>query len=312
MGDELIEKLELFGLTQNQASVYAAVVKSGCSSISQIAEATGIHPQDICKITIKLEEKGLVTRTFSKPLVIEALPVKIALENFLESEKQKQREKMKQLESFVMEIQKSLNRRHIITESKREVAPLMLLPFRSLTSLATYPVTENKIVTAFENIKTKYELVASSKDIIEGSENLSLFLARMPQRSKYIEVRILVILPYEKTKKRILQEECKITEVAEQFRRSLPKTTVFDLRSLREANTETFAIIDSKEVWFGLHVGEKQYILVGGEELVEMANREFELFWNSPKARSYLKTNSFLPYEQQEKNDSVAIPSKTH
>jgi len=26
MGDELIEKLELFGLTQNQASVYAAII----------------------------------------------------------------------------------------------------------------------------------------------------------------------------------------------------------------------------------------------------------------------------------------------
>jgi hypothetical protein len=178
----------------------------------------------------------------------------------------------------------------------------MLLPFQSLTSPAAYPVTENKIVTAFENIKTRYDLVISSKDIIEGSENLSLYLGRMPQRANTIEVRILVILPYEKTKKRILQEESKITEVAEQFKRSLPKTTVFDLRSLRGASTETFAIIDSKEVWFGLHVGEKPYILVGGEELVEMANHEFELFWNSPKAKSYPKTNSFLPNEQQEKD----------
>jgi len=299
MGDELIEKLELFGLTQNQAVVYAAIVKSGYSNISEISEATGIHPQDICKIAIKLEEKGLVTRTFGKPLVIEALPINIALKNLIVSEKEKTKEKIRQLEDSFMEIQKSLNRRHIITEPEREAARLMLLPFQSLTSPAAYPATENKIITAFENIKTRYDLVVSSKDIIEGSENLSSYLSRMSQRSKYIEVRILVILPYEKTKKRILQEELKITEVAEQFKRSLPKTTVFDLRSLRGANTETFAIIDSKEVWFGLHVGEKPYILVGGEELAEMANREFELFWNSPRAKSNPATNSFLPNVEQ-------------
>jgi sugar-specific transcriptional regulator TrmB len=299
MGDELIEKLELFGLTQNQASVYAAIVKSGYSGISEISEATGIHPQDICKITAKLEEKGLVTRTFSKPLIVEALPLQIALKSLLSSEKQKSKEKIEQLESSLKDIQKSLNRRRIITEPEREVARLMLLPFQSLTSPTAYPVTENKIITAFENIKTRYDLVISSKDIIEGSENLSSYLSKMPQRANTIEIRILVILPYEKTKKRILQEESKITEVAEQFKRSLPKTTVFDLRSLRRANTETFAIIDSREVWFGLHVGEKQYILVGGKELVEMANREFELFWNSPKAKSYPTTNSFLPNVEQ-------------
>ena len=289
MGNGLSEKLQLFGLTPNQASVYAAVIKSGCSSISEISKATGIHPQDICKITVKLEEKGLVTRTFSKPLVIEALPTKIALKSLLKSEEQKTKEKIEQLESSFKDIHKSLSRRQGIDEPKRETARLMLLPYQD--PFTGNPATVNKIAMAFENIRTQYDLVEPTEALLRYMDifPISTYFGRLRQRRERMKIRILIIHAVEKAADQILQRS-KIAEIAEELEMNVPKTADFELRSLQDESKVQFAIIDSKEVWFPIHLGDKQYLLVGNsEELVEITKQEFERIWNSAEAKTLAK-----------------------
>jgi len=243
---ELIEKLELFGLTQNQASVYAAVIKSGCSSISEISEATGIHPQDICKIAAKLEKKGLVTKTFSKPLMVEALPLQVALKNLLSSEKQKTKEKIEQLESSFQDIQRSVRQRHVTSKPKMETARLMLLPYQE--PFTGNPATVNKIAMAFENMRTQYDLVEPTEALFRYMDILpiSTYFGRLRQRRECMKIRILIIQPVEKAVDQIFQRS-KITEIAEELEMNVPKTADFELRILQDESKVQFAIIDSKK-----------------------------------------------------------------
>ena len=71
----LIQKLIEFGFSTNQARVYEAIACRRCTTVSQISKATGIHTQDVYKTIAVLEKKGLLLRTFSKPIAIEALPI---------------------------------------------------------------------------------------------------------------------------------------------------------------------------------------------------------------------------------------------
>lgn len=308
LSNELVKKLELFGLTHNQASVYAAVIKSGHKTISQISEATGIHPQDVCKITVKLEEKGLVTRTFSKPLVIEALPTKIALKSLLESEKQKTKGKIEQLESSFKDIQKSLGQRLGISEPERETARLMLLPYES--SVWVNPGTVNKIAMAFENLRTQYDLVMPTETFLSHIDDdlpISTYFSRLRQRER-MKIRILITHDVEKAANQILQQS-KMAKIAETFERNVPKTADFELRSLRCESTADFAIIDSKEVWFPIHLGDKQYLLVGNsEELVKLTEQEFERLWNSAETKTLAKLNPPLFKIQKRKKTVDSKP----
>jgi len=297
MGDGLIEKLELFGLTQNQASVYAAVLKSGSSSISQISEATGIHPQDICKIIAKLEEKGLVNRTFGKPLIIEALPINIALKNLIVSEKQKTRERIKELEHSFADIQKSFDRKQEMTETKREPARLWVLQLDT-------PATTNKITTAFENVRTQYDALGSADTFLHASTAFAAWLGKLKQRPERMKVRLLMIDEIEKSRHQII-------DFAEKIENVVAKAADFELRSFQGESTAGFAIIDSKEVWFPLHLGDKQYLLVGNsEELVKLVNQEFERVWNNPKTKTLAKLYRPFPMQQEKKaTRSKYIPS---
>lgn len=282
MGEELIGKLELFGLTQNQASVYAAVIKSGLSGISQISEATGIHPQDICKIAIKLEEKGLVTRTFGKPLIIEALPINIALKNLIVSEKQKTKEKIRELEDSFADIQKSLGQKQETIETKKETARLWVLQ-------PDTPATTNKIITAFENVRIQYDGLGSSETFLRMSDTLKSGLGKLKQRSELMKVRLLIIDDIEKSRHQIFN-------LAEEIERVVTKTADFELRSFQGESTADFAVVDLKEVWFPLHLGDKQYIMVGNsQELVKLVNQEFERIWNNPETRTLAKLYRSFP-----------------
>jgi sugar-specific transcriptional regulator TrmB len=278
--------------------VYAAVIKSGCGSVSQISEATGIHSQDICKIAIKLEEKGLVNRTFGKPLVIEALPIKIALKNLIISEKQKTKEKIRELEDSFADIQKSLGQKQEMIEPKRETTRLWVLQLET-------PATTNKIITAFENVRTQYDALGSTETFLRMSGTLAAWLGKLKQRSERMKVRFLIIDGIEKSRHQIF-------DYAEEIERAVTKTADFELRSYQGESTADFAIIDSKEVWFPIHLGDKRYIMVANsQEIVKLVNQEFERIWNSPETKTLTKLNRPFPKQQQGSNATYSkyIPS---
>ena len=97
MQEDLVEKMTNFGFTINQAKVYLSIVQSGKTGVGRISKNTQLHRQDIYKLLPKLEKMGLITRTIDKPFMIEALPVKKALESIILKEKEKADQRITQL-----------------------------------------------------------------------------------------------------------------------------------------------------------------------------------------------------------------------
>lgn len=55
---------------------------------SEIANLTGIHEQDVYKVLPKLEQIGLISRTTTKPIIVEALAPEITLEKIIKKQQE--------------------------------------------------------------------------------------------------------------------------------------------------------------------------------------------------------------------------------
>jgi sugar-specific transcriptional regulator TrmB len=55
--------------------------------VPEIANLTRIHEQDVYKILPKLEQTGLITKRTTKPIIVEALPLEIALKGIIKKRK---------------------------------------------------------------------------------------------------------------------------------------------------------------------------------------------------------------------------------
>ncbi|HVN66195.1 MAG TPA: helix-turn-helix domain-containing protein [Methanomicrobiales archaeon] len=78
LGDDA-EKLTKFGLTQNQARIYLAILSLGTTQIEPISKVSAVRREDIYRILPKLYEMGIVERVIGTPTRVRALPVDRAL-----------------------------------------------------------------------------------------------------------------------------------------------------------------------------------------------------------------------------------------
>src|SRR4030042_4145823 len=117
MQEDLVVKMTDFGFTVNQAKVYLSIVQSGKTGVGHISKNTSLHRQDIYKLLPKLEKMGLITRTIDKPFMIEALPVKKALESIILKEKEKSNQRIALLEKNLNELSETIQQQ---PESKED------------------------------------------------------------------------------------------------------------------------------------------------------------------------------------------------
>ena len=101
LDDKQLEVLCDFGLTINQARVYASLIEFQSLTAKDISKITKLHIQDIYKIIPKLEQMGLVTKSVNRPARIEALPVRKALMDLIDEQKVHALKKAKILEKKI-------------------------------------------------------------------------------------------------------------------------------------------------------------------------------------------------------------------
>jgi len=282
--EKLVEKLSAFGLSHNQAKVYASIVRSGNSGIDQISEQTGIHPQDIYKISKKLEEKGLATRTFSKPLIIEAIPVEIGLRQLLFSEKQRITENVRRLEVCYSEMRK------ISAEGKKSDGKIGK-PSHFFLLQGNGAATWRKVDLAFDRLRQEYDLLLPSEPFPLPQLDYTETVFKKLARRKGIKVRLLTIVKDGKLAKPSSSEKDPSSTVANVIKSAIPKSVDFELRVLEGESKVYFAMIDLREVWFPIMLGDRSVVLVtDSEELVTLAKQEFETLWNSSKTKTVAKS----------------------
>ncbi len=109
-----IEELMLFWSFRNEARVYSCIIKFNYTNVKEISGKTNIHSQDVYKILAKLEKKGLILKTYDKPIVIKQIPVKLGLSRLLLLKKQELKEKITSLDNSF---------RGVVTEIRNDKRP---------------------------------------------------------------------------------------------------------------------------------------------------------------------------------------------
>ncbi|MBI2184622.1 MAG: hypothetical protein HYU39_06650 [Thaumarchaeota archaeon] len=85
--EELKAELAKLGLTQNEARAYAYLLRTGPKKASDVSKSTGIHRTETYHILTGLQNKGLVSGTFTYPLMFVATPLQKALDLLVSLEK---------------------------------------------------------------------------------------------------------------------------------------------------------------------------------------------------------------------------------
>jgi sugar-specific transcriptional regulator TrmB len=269
MGEELVQKLMSFGLSLNHAKVYASIINSRCTSVSQIAENTRIHPQDIYKIMKKLQQKGLIGITFQKPLTFEVPPIKEALDQLITLEKVQATEKIKHLNKEAKRIEKITNNKGHV---ERDEAYFLFLKGGTMQNHTKGGRV--RVNLAFEDITKEYDLIWPS-----GPFHWIDYLEEEFKKLKRRKVKIRLL---------VLKNKSKV-ELGTEFKKIVPPQTDAEIREVKKEENIAYAILDFKELWIG--AGKADNTLVTScPRIVSMAQREFELLWNSPTAKTILKT----------------------
>ncbi len=73
------QKLAEFGLTQNQAKIYLAILKLGTTQIEPISKISSVRREDIYRILPRLYELGIIERVVGSPTRVKAIPVEKAI-----------------------------------------------------------------------------------------------------------------------------------------------------------------------------------------------------------------------------------------
>jgi len=77
--EEDARKIAEFGITQNQAKIYLAILSLGTTQIEPISKISSVRREDIYRILPRLYELGIVERVIGTPTRVRALPVEKAI-----------------------------------------------------------------------------------------------------------------------------------------------------------------------------------------------------------------------------------------
>jgi len=121
---ERTETLMKLGLTLNQARAYLALIQFGPAGAKELAEASGITRQDIYRVMLTLEEKGLVEKLLSSPVVYKAFRIEQVASNLLNRKAEEQNELQKKTQRLITELQ----RNHLEKPIQGETSQFIMIP----------------------------------------------------------------------------------------------------------------------------------------------------------------------------------------
>jgi sugar-specific transcriptional regulator TrmB len=104
---ERIETLTSLGLTLNQARAYLSLAQLGPIGAKELAEASKITRQDIYRVMLALEEKGIAEKLLLMPTVYRALPIEQVTAKLLDSKMAEQKALRRKTRQLVADVRNS-------------------------------------------------------------------------------------------------------------------------------------------------------------------------------------------------------------
>ena len=267
MKRELVERLTDFGLSVNQAKVYLSIIQSEQTSVSTISKNTKIYRQDIYKILPKLEEKGLITKSVGRPVTLEVIPVKEALNYIISTEQKKANQRNRRLKADVKALANTIKGMQDQTRTTRQEQKKVQTIF-----LATERAIRNKLDLSYENARTKCDLV----------KNFELLVQRLPFLRKHFQT-----LATNKVKTRLLVDTVKNKGLVKRtLEEIIPSTGDFTVKlTAGKVTVKPYQIFDRKEVYVST-VKKTTHALpcmlwTNCKNLIYIYEENFEKNWNN-------------------------------
>ena len=291
MQEDLVEKMTNFGFTINQAKVYLSIVQAGKTGVGRISKNTQLHRQDIYKLLPKLEKMGLITRTIDKPFMIEALPVKKALESIILKEKEKSDQRITQLEKNLNELSETIQQQ---PESKEDARFTLLTTDEAILNRSEQSFkrrTKNlMVVTTIEQIKTPaiHAFRAYTQIIENGNAKLRLIIVGSEGKDEAMQI-------------------------AEKI---APRNGSYKVKLIDRCACKNYQLIDDKEVWIATQqktqAGYPSILWTNDTNIVGAYRENFNETWNSSRAVTVYR----MPIVKEEKEgllEKVMVnPIATH
>jgi len=265
---DILARLTEFGLTINQAKVYLSTVKQGLISVNEIAGFTKLYRQDIYKILGKLEKMGLITIKVNTPIMIEAIPVKKALNSLLSTERKKAKERLTRLEINSKELIKILGTQQQQLKEKKEDP--------QFTLMKAYAAINNKADMAFENARINCSIVMNLELITQWKYYFHKHFQTLAE--KQVKVRVIV--------EALENENENVAKRA--IKKIIPNNGDFIVKLIRKSKSKPYHIIDQKELWIKTRKktqsGFPCVLLTNSKNVIQLYEENFEHMWNNPRA----------------------------
>lgn len=263
MHKELIRKLAEFGFTVNQAKVYLYIVQSGKTYVSQISKATLLHRQDIYKLLPKLEKMELITRTLDKPVMIEALPVEIALEHLIIKEKEAKDRRITQLQRNLSEIAEEINQQPKIAKETRFIL------------LTTDMALKNRINITLNAKPAAFRVVSTTENLKGPAGQFYKKFFQILSDNK-TEIHLLLVGA---------ESSAELTKIIEKI---APRGGCFNVKAIENCASREYLVVDSCEVWIATQLKtSEEYPSILWTNDLNIIGTYLECFkevWHNPKA----------------------------
>jgi sugar-specific transcriptional regulator TrmB len=268
MEKDLIKRLELFGLTSNQAKTYLTIVQHQSVTVSQIAKFTKFHRPDIYTMLPKLEKKGLVTKTLGSPVVVQAVPIKKALLNLASVEKKRASDRIAKMNFSINELTETISSLYKVDDEPKSEEVYFSL-------LTEDHEIKNRADQLFEKAKNVCRIVLVPEAITRKAPRIyEHFKAALCNGAK---IELLIEAPD------LLED---LQSYVERVR---PDSNNFFAKFLCTKKPKPFQVIDGKEVWISTtKKGETSNVFCvlwsNGTNLIEVYEERFERMWNNKNA----------------------------
>ncbi len=251
-----------FGLTMNQAKVYAATVRLRLASMAQISRVSGVRREDVYRMLPKLDEIGLVERAVGIPTKVRARPVEEALSILMKTEQENAKKRMEELgkkKSSILEYFNTTRQQPPLEEQRPDFA-----------LLAGKEEAARKARSMIRDSEREIDLVGPEQALLQFVPMIKEPLGRAMRNS---------------SKMRIVCEACgkeyllpKFLEEHSRFNESI---------DVRHASTPIFQylIVDSVQALVGTwregNMTEFPCLWTSSDTLVDLLRSDFESLWHN-------------------------------
>jgi sugar-specific transcriptional regulator TrmB len=255
--DEDVEALTSLGLTVLQAKVYLALIKSGSSTIKEISKTSGVHRQDLYRITSELQRLGLIERVIAIPTEFRAIELTVGTSILLHRVHEKEAEMHKK----ALKLMQRQRDRNAKAKPEKKGPKFVMIPGTEVVIRETTKALENAQTSMFSVVSwTKFSV------LMLNAQKFGLGKAL----KRGVKLRFITEKP---------KDEKQVPKIMETYR----KKYAFEIRYLLATPPAHIALFDRKEVFINTStkdgLAETPLLWSNSPSLITVIHDYFEILW---------------------------------